>query len=147
MIAAAMLILALTTLAQLLSAGAVATRRARVMTLAAVLAQEKIESLVPPASIGAAGIDASPPGTLASNIDGYCDFTDAAGNVVGRGAMAPAASVYVRRWSIEPTSGSGPAFVLHVFVTDARRASGNDLASLALLPGDARLVSLVRVAS
>ncbi len=148
-VATTTLIVALSALAQLLSVATLATRRARTMTLATVLAQQKIEDLVPQAAIGGAGLGASPPDALARNLDGYCDFVDASGNIVSLGTTAPAAAVYLRRWSIEPLSTNPAAtLVIQVLVTDPRRAGAADTSTApALLPGDARLVSIVHTVS
>jgi len=143
-VATTTLVVALSALAQLLTIAALATRRARAITLATVLAQQKIEDLVPQAAIGGAGLGPSPPDALARNLDGYCDFVDASGRIVGLRAPAPVAAVYVRRWSIEALStGSTVAVVLHVLVTDARSA-GADTTVLTLQPADAHIVSVVR---
>jgi Tfp pilus assembly protein PilV len=89
--------------AQLIALGAGVNRVARQTTRAVVVAQQKMEELAPQA---ATGVDASPPGTLAQNIDGYSDTVD------GR---------LTRRWSIDPLPGtSGGALVLQVAVFDAR---------------------------
>ena len=51
-------------------------------------------------------MEASPPGTLAQNIDGYADTVD---------------GQFTRRWSIDPLPGSGDgALVLQVAVFDSR---------------------------
>ena len=145
-VATTTLIVALTALAQLLTVAALATRRARAMTLATVLAQQKIEDLVPQAAIGGAGLPASPPDALARDVDGHCDFVDASGQVVGLGTPAPVVAVYVRRWSIEALSASSAVtLALHVLVTDAHRASGDASAPLSLQPADAHVVSIVRL--
>jgi hypothetical protein len=144
-VATTTLIVALSALAQLLSAATLATGRARTMTLAAVLAQQKIEDLVPGAALGGAGLGASPSDALDRDVDGYSDFVDASGVVVGLGTMAPAAAVYRRRWSIEPLSTSAVTLVLHVVVTDAREPRAG--AASAAQPGAAHIVSLVRAVS
>jgi len=144
-IATTTLIVALSALAQLLTVAVLTTRRASAMTLATVLAQQKIEDLVPQAAIGGAGLGASPPDALARDVDGYCDFADASGRIVGLRAPAPATAVYVRRWSIEALStGSAASVVLHVLVTDAHRGGADAAAVLALQPADAHIVSVVR---
>jgi uncharacterized membrane protein YhaH (DUF805 family) len=144
-VATTTLIVALSALAQLLTVAALATRRARAMTLATVLAQQKIEDLVPQASLVGAALPASSPDTLARNVDGYCDFVDASGRIVGLGTPTPVAAVYVRRWSIETLStGAGVMLALHVLVTDAHVAARAASAPLTLQPADAHIVSVVR---
>jgi type II secretory pathway pseudopilin PulG len=144
-VATATLIVALSALVQLLSAAALATRRARILTIATVLAQQKIEELSTLAATG--GVAASsPPDALERNIDGYCDFVDASGAIVGRGVPAPASAEFVRRWAIEPLAASPTTLMLQVVAADARGAGGADTAAvLAPGPGAARIVSLVRM--
>jgi hypothetical protein len=144
-VATTTLIVALSALAQLLSVATLATRGSRIMTLAAVFAQQKMEDLVPRAAIGGVGLGASPSDALARDVDGYSDFVDASGIVVGLGTTAPAAAVYRRRWSIEPLSTSPATLVLHVLVTDARGPHAGDAS--AAQPGAAHIVSLVRAVS
>jgi hypothetical protein len=144
-VATTTLIVALSALAQLLSVATFATRSARTMTLAAVLAQQKIEDLVPRAALGGVGLGASPSDALDRDVDGYSDFVDASGVIVGVGTTAPAAAVYRRRWSIEPLSTSPATLVLHVLVTDARGPHAGDAS--AAQPGAAHIVSLVRAVS
>jgi Tfp pilus assembly protein PilV len=89
--------------AQLMALGAAVNRVARQTTSAVVLAQQKMEELGPAA---ATGVDPSPPGTLAQNIDGYSDTV---------------AGVFTRRWSIDPMPGNADgAIVLQVAVFDSR---------------------------
>jgi len=140
LLAATTLVVALTALAHLLVVASLATRRARTLTAAAVVGQAKIEALAPYARTGAA---ASPPDTLLSNVDGYCDFVDEAGYVVGAATVAPPSAAYLRRWSITPLPASAGTIVLQVLVTAPRRRDDPSGAQISL-PGDARIVSLVR---
>ena len=87
LVATTTLLLALSAFAQLLIAAALAARRARALTQASVFAAQKLEALLPDGAI-AGGLRASPPAALAENTDGYCDFLDAAGAVVGAGIGA-----------------------------------------------------------
>jgi prepilin-type N-terminal cleavage/methylation domain-containing protein len=104
-------------LAQLTVLAAYANLRARQTTAAAILAQEKIEDLVPSAAAGS--LAASPGGTLTSTVSGYADFVDAAGRVLGSGTAPPAGAVYLRRWSIDPLPDSpNHTWILQVVVTD-----------------------------
>src|ERR1051325_1443156 len=48
------------------------------------------------------GLTASPPGTLTSNVDGYVDYLDQFGNVLGTGISPMPKTAFIRRWSIEP---------------------------------------------
>lgn len=105
-------------LAQLVGVAARANVRATQTTMAAVLAQEKMEELLPTA---AGDLSASPPGALVQNIDGYADFADRAGRLLGPGPAPPAGSVYLRRWSLDPLQNSANnTWILQVRITDLR---------------------------
>jgi Tfp pilus assembly protein PilV len=142
LLAATTLVVALTALAHLLVVASLVTRRARTLTTAAVLGQAKIEALAPHARTGVA---ASPSDTLLRNVDGYCDFVDEAGYVVGTGTAAPATAAYLRRWSIAQLPASPDTNVVQVLVTAPRRRD-DPAGAPASLPGDARIVTLVRAA-
>jgi len=106
-----------------------AGHRARVRTMATMVAAQKMEQLrslrwthisttAPaismsssdvttdlsndPATDDGSGLLRSPAGTLSSNVDGYVDYLDATGRWVGRGASVPATAVYIRRWAVQP---------------------------------------------
>jgi len=105
-------------LAQLVAFAANTNLLAKQTTIAAALAQEKLEALLPDV---AAGQSPSPPDTLDHNIDGYCDFVDATGRLLGAGPATPAGSAYLRRWSIDPLPDSANhTSVLQVLVADLR---------------------------
>jgi len=136
LVAATTVLVALSALGQLLTVAALTTRRARALTQAAVFAQEKLETLLPQAALDAT-LAPSPGGTLAHNVDGYCDFLDGSGNSAGSGTVPPSAAIYIRRWAVEPLPTGGAAtIVLRVLVVDARR-SGVDAQAVAIV----RLVS------
>lgn len=129
-----------------------ANQRARTRTMATVLAIRKLEQLRslawthtttsspaismsssdvttnlsndPPTEDGQ-GLLASPGGTLTANIEGYVDYLDGYGRSVGRGTSAPAAAVYIRRWSVD-ASRSDPGNLLLFQVLVGPRQS-NDL--------------------
>ncbi len=150
-------------LAQLFTIATTANQRARTSTMAAVLADQKMEqlrgllwgfdltglpisdlssdiSVVPASSTGGAGLSPSPAGTLTNNVPGYVDYVDAYGNWVGTGAAPPAGAVYVRRWSIEPMpTNPNNTLVLQVLVSRVRPATA---AGQARQPDEARLVSI-----
>ena len=64
------------------------------------------------------GLSPSPPGALAHNTAGYCDFLDAAGQSLGGGTVPPPAAIFARRWSVEPLpSHPADTLVLQVIVT------------------------------
>ena len=115
--------------------------RARHTTVAAVLAQQKMEDLAPDAARG--GAIASPAGTLDANAPSFFEFVDRDGNVLGGGAAPPAGSAYLRRWSMEPLPGdTGTTWLLQVLVRNLRDAGpGGAQSDGRRRPGDGRLVS------
>lgn len=141
LVATSIMTVGVAALAQLAGLSLYATVQARQTTIAPVLAQQKIEELVAEAAVG--GVAASPAGTLASDVAGYCDFVDRTGRPLGAGPAVPADSAYARRWSIEPLPAS-PAHtsILQVLVIDLRHhAANNATPSNVRLPGDARIVA------
>jgi hypothetical protein len=102
-------------LAQLVALAARTNLHAKRTTMAAVLAQQKMEELLPEAST------ASSADALDHNVEGYSDFVDAGGHSLGGGAAMPAGSAFLRRWSIDPIPGShNNTWMLQVLVTDLR---------------------------
>jgi prepilin-type N-terminal cleavage/methylation domain-containing protein len=155
-------------LAHLLTVAAYTNARARATTYAAVLAQQKIEQLrglayafdpgggavtdvdtditaQPELPGGGAGLQSSPPGTLAANTVGYVDYLDASGaSLGGAAAVPPPGTTYIRRWSVEPLPSTANTMVLQVLVM---RAGARDAADNRIAPGgrsaeQARLVSV-----
>jgi len=122
LIAATILLIALSALAQLLVAASLASRHARALTLAALFAQDKLETLMPQAALDGT-LRASPTGALVGNIDGFCEFLDSSGRAIGDGTAEPPETAFVRRWSIDPSPLDGGAtLALRVLVIDARRS-------------------------
>ena len=110
-------------LAQLVGFAVHANLRARGTTVAAVLAQQKIEELLPTTG---GDLQASPAGALVNT--GYADFADRTGRLLGGGVAPPAGSAYLRRWSIDPLQNSANnTWILQVRVTDLRT---HDVASV-----------------
>ena len=108
-------------LAQLAGIATHANRHARESTIAAVLAQEKMEELL---AEEAGTLTPSPADALGHNVDGFSDFIDAAGHTIGAGTVTLPGSAYVRRWSIDPLPDSrSGAWILQVLVTDVRTRS------------------------
>ena len=58
-------------------------------------------SVDPPVGNGV-GLSPSPDNALSANVAGYVDYLDRNGNSLGGGTQPPEATVYVRRWSVEP---------------------------------------------
>lgn len=118
-----------------------ATHAARSTTVAAALADQKLEQLralafaydvsgatltdhasdvtvSPERAGGGRGLQPSPADALRRNAPGYCDFVQLDGRVVG-GASAPPGTAYVRRWWIGPVGAfAASAIELHVRVLD-----------------------------
>jgi type II secretory pathway pseudopilin PulG len=118
LVATTIVIVGVAALAQLVTLAAHANLRGKQTTIAAALAQEKLEELLPDRAFGQ---DSSPPGTLDSNVEGYCDFVDPAGRLLGAGPAAPAGSAYLRRWSVDPLPDSiNHTSILQVLVADLR---------------------------
>ena len=108
-------------LAQLAGIATHANRHARQSTMAAVLAQKKMEELL---AEEAGTLTPSPADALGHNVDGFADFIDAAGHTIGAGAVTPPGSAYLRRWSIDPLPDSrSGAWILQVLVTDLHSRS------------------------
>jgi len=141
LVATAIMVVAAAGLAQSFAIASRANRSARATTMAALLAQQKMEQLrglawsVDPFGVplGDAALGASPPGSLDANTAGYCDFVDASGNALGGGTTPPSGAIYVRRWSIDPLPANPGTLVLNV--------------SVARLPGGAAQPDDVRIAT
>ena len=165
--ATTILTVALVSLAQLFTISTRANTSARATTFAAVLAQQKMEqlrgltggfdslglpltdtttliSVVPEAATGGLGLTPSPSGTLSANVDGYCDYVDANGNVLGGGTTPPGAAVFVRRWSVEPLpTNPNNTLVLQVLVARNRdRGTADTATGVTRLPDEARIISV-----
>jgi prepilin-type N-terminal cleavage/methylation domain-containing protein len=166
LVATAVLSVALVSLAQLFAIATKANTSSRSTTIAAVLAEQKMEqlrsltwgfdtiglpfsdistdlSVVPETPIGGPGLSPSPAGTLSQNTTGFVDYVDAFGRWVGTGAQPPAGTIYIRRWSVEPLpTNPNNTLVLQVLVTRNRARGAADDGAVSRLPDEARLVSL-----
>ncbi len=139
------------------------TRQARVRTMATMVAAQKMEQLrslawthittggpaismsrsdvttdlsVQPATDDGPGLLRSPIGTLAANIVGYVDYLDADGRWVGRGASAPGAAVFIRRWSVQPLAIDPDNILIFEVIVGERGRTGT------ITSDSVRLVSL-----
>ena len=127
LVATAILIVGVAGLAQSFAIASRANRSARATTVAALLAQQKMEQLhglawsIDPYGVplGDAALSPSPAGALDANTAGYCDFADRGGSVLGAGTTPPSGAIYVRRWSIGPLPAN-PANTLVLNVSVAR---------------------------
>jgi hypothetical protein len=77
-----------------------------------------------PATDDGSGLLSSPPGSLDSNIVGFVDYLDAGGRWVGRGASAPGAAVYIRRWAVQPLASDPDNVLVLQVVAGTRSAQG-----------------------
>lgn len=167
MVATALLATSLVAVAQLMVIAVRANMAAQKSTFAATLAQEKMEQLrglawgfdelgVPSTDLGTdlavepanpntgVGLTPSPDNSLSSNVTGYVDYVDRFGATLGGGSDPPAATVYVRRWSIEPLpTNPNNTLILQVLVFSlADRPADGAGAVLDRVPDEARLVTV-----
>jgi type II secretory pathway pseudopilin PulG len=114
LVATALTITALVSLAQVVLIAARALQEARLASLASVLAQQKMEELRALAwgfdaeglHLSDEGLAPSPADAMARNVAGYCEFLDERGERLGDGTDPPAGTAFVRRWSIAPLESS-----------------------------------------
>jgi hypothetical protein len=100
-------------------------------------------STTPVTTTGGTGLDASPPGTLVSNVSGYCDFVDREGRwIAGHVGSPPASAAWIRRWAISPIDQAADTLLLQVVVVSA--TSGSDAARVVRARGvnGARLIAI-----
>jgi len=166
LIATTVLTVGLTALAQLFAISTRANFSAKSTTMASILAQQKMEQLraltwgfdtlglpisdvssdttvVPESPAGGRGLRPSPPDSLKTNQDGYCDFVDRYGYSLGGGATPPTGTLYIRRWSIEPMpSNPDNTLVLQVLVTPWPDRGSDSTASTRRLPDEARIAGV-----
>jgi prepilin-type N-terminal cleavage/methylation domain-containing protein len=163
----------LVSLAQLFALSTRSNFTAKSNTYAALLAQQKMEQLrsltwgydilgLPvsdyttdtsaaeaisgcPASAGGAatGLSPSPWGTLQQNTDGWVDYLNEQGCMLGGGGTAPAGTSFTRRWSVEPLpSNPNNTVILQVLVTRRTQRGDADAANVARMNDEARLMSV-----
>ena len=108
---------AVVALAQLTAIAARANLQAGRTSFATVIAQQKIEELLPADLVS----NLSPAGALTTSLDGWFDFVDRHGRSVGTGARPPSGTDYLRRWSVELVTGTDTLLV-QVAVIDIRQA-------------------------
>lgn len=121
LVATTIIAVGVSALAQLVGLASHANRHAWQSTMAAVLAQEKVEELL---AEDAGTLTPSPADALGHNVDGFADFIDAGGHTIGGGPVTPPGCAYLRRWSIDPPPDSrSGTWILQVLVTDERGRS------------------------
>jgi hypothetical protein len=107
--ATGILVVGIVTLGQLALLARASNRSAARLTIATVLAQDKLEQL---------RADVWP--DVAS--DGCCEYFNADGGLLGRGQNPPTGTEYVRRWAIEPVPLS-PDAARCLYVSVAAKAA------------------------
>lgn len=91
----------------------------------------------------ATGLSPSPAGTLGQNTDGWVDYLDVNGCVLGGGGNAPQGTTYIRRWSVEPLpTNPNNTLILQVLVTKRTNRGAADQGNVTRLPEEARLMSI-----
>ena len=90
------------------------------------------------------GLSPSPPGTLAANVDGYVDYVDRFGNILGGGTEPRPRTAYIRRWSIAPlpTNPNGTIVIQVMVARLADRLSADRAGAATHLANRAVLVSM-----
>jgi prepilin-type N-terminal cleavage/methylation domain-containing protein len=118
LVATTIVVVGVAALAQLIAFATHTSLRARETTTAAILAQQKMEELLPQATTE---LTPSPADALARNVDGYSDFVESSGHTLGGGPAPPPGSAYLRRWSMDPLPDSRTnTWILQVVVADLR---------------------------
>jgi prepilin-type N-terminal cleavage/methylation domain-containing protein len=116
LVAMAIVIAGVASLAQLFVASAYVNRVANTTSVTLLLAEQKMEGL-----LGETRLGSSPPGTLSTNTAGYVDYLDASGVSLALSVMSatpPLGTAYICRWSIAPLPDSpAAATVVQVLVT------------------------------
>ena len=136
LVALTILLLAVLATAQTLTVAAAAVHDSRVHTLTAAMAAQRAEQLL---GVDWLALNPSPANSLEQNIDGYVDFLDADGRVVGTTPVPPLDAAFVRRWAIDPpATGSAGALVIRVVV----RSLAADVAGARGARGEARVVTI-----
>jgi len=166
LMATALMVAAVASLAQLFALSTTRNKSAKNTTFAAVLAQQKMEQLrsltwgfdalgLPttdtttdttkfPETAGGTGLSPSPVNTLQQNVVGYVDYLDSKGQTLGGASVnPPAGAVYIRRWMVEPLpTNPNNTIVLQVLVTRHRNRGTADSGSVVRLPDEARVISV-----
>jgi type II secretory pathway pseudopilin PulG len=166
-IATAVMVAGVASLAQLFAMSTRTNQNARTTTFASVLAQQKLEqlrgltwgfdelglpmtdtatdiSVNPESSTGGPGLTPAPSDALNRNTEKYCDFLDSNGAWLAAGVTPPAGTAYIRRWTVEPLpTNPNNTIILQVLVTRWRaRGAADDQINVQRLPDEARLISV-----
>jgi prepilin-type N-terminal cleavage/methylation domain-containing protein len=118
LVATTIVVVGVAALAQLIALATSTSLRARQTTMAAVLAQQKMEELLPQATTE---LTPSPADALVRDVEGYSDFVEGSGRSLGSGPAPPAGSAFLRRWSMDRRPDArNNTWMLQVLVTDLR---------------------------
>lgn len=166
LVATLMLAMALTSLAELFAISVKNNAVARNGTFTSVLAAQKMEQLraltwgfdvlslpisdtstdtavSPQVPTGGKGLSPSPSNTLRANTNGYVDYVDPQGVILGGGTVIPDNTAYIRRWLIEPLpTNPNNTLIIQVLVTRRRDRGIADVGSVARAPEEARLITV-----
>src|SRR5262245_7457863 len=167
LVATGLLAGALVALAQLFAISQKSNKIARSGTFTEILAEQKMEQLrslawgfdplglpvsdtstdtatSPEKLTGGKGLSPSPSNTLQANTDGYVDYLDANGKLLGDGGtVIPDGTVFIRRWFVEPLpTNPNNTLILQVLVTRSTNRGTADLGSVRRLPEEARLITV-----
>ena len=96
---------------------------------------------VDPPGVGGGGLRGSASDSLVANTSGFVDYLDAHGRWIGNGPAPPPGSVFVRRWSIEPSAPATDLVVVQVLVRPLGR--GTATAAARRTRGETRLVTVM----
>jgi type II secretory pathway pseudopilin PulG len=157
---------ALLTLAQLFAMAVAANTSAKNTTFATILAEQKLEqlralawgfdreglpitdtstdtSVDPETPNGGTGLSPSPNTALQQNTNGWVDWVDRDGKIVGNGQNPPAGAMYLRRWSVEPLpTNPNNTIIIQVLVSRIRDRGAADNGRVARLAEEARVMSI-----
>lgn len=129
-------------MAELFAVATRVTQDARIDTTATFAAESKMAQLraltlawdADGASVTSPGLASSPATALTANTDGYVDYVDGSGAVVGAGVAPPPAGVFLRRWSIQPLPADpANAVVLQVVAARVTRPAACDAHLVSIL--------------
>jgi type II secretory pathway pseudopilin PulG len=131
-VATALLAASLAAVAQLFAVAIASNIASQTATSTTTLAAQKLEQLRTDNAL-----TGSPSGALEEDTPGYVDYVDAWGNA-SNDRTRPAAALYVRRWSVEPS----PADPGNTVILQVRVARTGHPSSRERLPGEVRLVTM-----
>lgn len=145
----AMALLATTALglAELFALSDRVTLASRVDTVATMAAQSKMAQLralswrFDPAGVPVSdpGLAISPASSLTTSTDGYVDYVDAGGAILGAGVEVPPEAVYLRRWQVRSLPfDPADTLVLQVMATRVTRPAARDAHLIAILARTSR---------